>query len=106
MFADKRRPWSHQELESLEKMAGELSVCQIIEQLNRSEKSIRTKAQRLGISLCTSRFDAHDAWLCRELYKEGLTIPVIAEKMELSRYIVSRIVYQNEGKVMTKGNIN
>ncbi|MCC2941279.1 helix-turn-helix domain-containing protein, partial [Citrobacter freundii] len=35
-----------------------------------------------------------DAYLCRELYKEGLTISVIAEKMEMSRSQVFNIIYR------------
>lgn len=39
--------------------------------------------------------DEHDAYLCRELYKEGLTVAIIAEKMEMSRRQVFNIVYRD-----------
>lgn len=93
MAVGKSRPWTKQELALLEKHAGKLTLSQISERMNRSQSAIQSRAQRLGLSLVIESADAHDAWLCNELYKEGLSIAIIAEKMELSRRIVSNIVF-------------
>lgn len=94
MAVGKRRQWSRQDIAVLEKHAGKLTIAQIAERLGRSENSVRSHAQRFGLSLAVESADAHDAWLCCELYKEGLSIAVIAEKMELSRRMVSNIVFR------------
>ncbi len=90
MAVGKSRPWTKQELALLEKHAGKLTLSQISERMNRSQSAIQSRAQRLGLSLVIESADAHDAWLC----KEGLSIAIIAEKMELSRRIVSNIVFR------------
>lgn len=89
-----RRQWTRQELALLEKHAGKLTLSQISEHLGRSPSSVGARAQKMGLSLAVGQADEHEAWLCRELYREGLTIAVIAEKMELSRRVVSNIVFK------------
>ncbi|HID4612164.1 TPA: hypothetical protein ACXE89_001086 [Pluralibacter gergoviae] len=91
--APTRRQWTKAERQFVRDHAGKLSTQEIADRLNRSRQSVCAQAHRWGISMLVQSADAHDAWLCRELYKEGLTIPVIAEKMELSRRTVSGIVY-------------
>ncbi|EMX0849563.1 hypothetical protein AAF302_000772 [Pluralibacter gergoviae] len=91
--AHTRRQWTKAELQFVRDHAGKLSAQDIADRLKRSRQSVCAQAHRWGLSMLVQSTDAHDAWLCRELYKEGLTIPVIAEKMELSRRAVSSIVY-------------
>ncbi|AEJ56122.1 uncharacterized protein gp9 (Protein E8) [Escherichia coli UMNF18] len=61
--------------------------------LNVAPTALQAHARRHGISLCAYRVSEHDKYLCRELYKEGLDIHVITQKMELSNRAVSSIVY-------------
>lgn len=89
-----RRSWTAYELSVIEKHAGKLYLQQIAERLGRSPASVSSMASRMALSLAIDPVDTHDAWLCCELYKEGLSIAVIAEKMELSRRIVSNIVFR------------
>lgn len=88
------KAWTQEELETLEKNAGVVSLDAIAAALGRSKKSVQYYALRHGISLRIKTVDDHDAYLCRELHKEGLSIAVIAEKMELTRNKVFNIVYR------------
>ena len=90
---EKRRMWTKQEIQFVRENAGKLTSQQIAARLNRTRQAIQSQANRWGLSVLVQPADAHDAYLCRELYKECLTIPVIAEKMELSRRVVSNIVF-------------
>lgn len=90
---NKRRMWTAAERQFVRDNAGKLTAQQIADQLNRSRQAVCAQANRWGLSMLVQSADAHYAWLCCELYKAGLTIPVIAEKMELSCRAVSNIVY-------------
>lgn len=92
---EKRRKWTKYEIQFVCENAGKMTVKEMGEKLNRTRQTIQSQANRWGLSVLVQPADAHDAYLCRELYKEGLTIPVIAEKMELSRRVVSNIVYSD-----------
>lgn len=96
--------WTEPEVEFLKANAVAMSASQIAEKLNRSQESVRGAAFRFDISFraqrkaegniqTRNRISAHDAWLCRELYKEGLKVSVIAEKMEISREATSKIIH-------------
>lgn len=89
------KAWSREELRILEQSAGKVSAIELAQQLGRSKQSVQNCAIRHGLSLRIRTEDVHDAYLCRELYKEGLTVAVIAEKMEMSRSQVFNIVYRS-----------
>ena len=88
------RAWSREELRILEQSAGKVSVSGLALQLGRSKQSVQNCAIRQGLSLRIRAESEDDAYLCRELYREGLTISVIAEKMEMSRSQVFNIIYK------------
>ncbi|MCF6970383.1 hypothetical protein ACNAUL_12965 [Raoultella ornithinolytica] len=90
---EKRRMWTKKEIQFVRDNAGKIPVQQIADHLNRTRSAILSQVTRWGLSIKVESTSEHDRWLCRELYKEGLTIPVIAEKMELSRRVVSNIVF-------------
>lgn len=90
------KAWTHEELTVLEQNAGVISLDAIAALLGRSRNSVQYYALRKGISLRIKTTDKHDEYLCRELYKEGLSIAVIAEKMELTRRKVFNIVYHSK----------
>jgi DNA-binding IclR family transcriptional regulator len=94
-MANAWKAWCFEELQMLERNAGKISISELAQQLGRSKSSVQYCALRHGLSLRIRTEDEHDAWLCRELYKEGLTIAVIAEKMEMSRNQVFNIVYRS-----------
>ncbi|ENE4800806.1 MULTISPECIES: hypothetical protein [Klebsiella/Raoultella group] len=89
----KRRKWTQSEIQFVCENAGKMTAQEMAEKLNRSRQAICSQANRWGLSVQVQTAEDHDIYLCRELYKEGLTIPVIAEKMELSLRAVSNIVY-------------
>ena len=91
-MSEKRRTWTKWELDQLEQLAGKVSVEVIGQKLNRSNASVRNQAGKLGISVAMITADKHDIYLCRELFKEGLEVPVIAKKMEMRCAAVYRIV--------------
>ena len=90
------REWTTRERAFIKSSAGKLSAEEIGKALKRSKKSVCTFASRRQISLALTTPDDHDAWLCRELYKEGLSVAVIAKKMELGNKMVSNIIFENE----------
>ena len=90
------REWTTREHVFIQAYAGKLSTEEIAKKLNRSKKSVCTFASRRQISLALTPPDDHDAWLCRELYKEGLSVALIAHKMELGNKLVSNIIFENE----------
>ncbi|EBC9869630.1 hypothetical protein AW119_27725 [Escherichia coli] len=88
-----RKRWSREDREFIEANVGKMTVEEMAEKLKVATTALRAHARRHGISLCVYRISEHDKYLCRELYKEGLDIHVIARKMELSNRAVSSIVY-------------
>ncbi|RYH95467.1 hypothetical protein EVY00_17005 [Citrobacter werkmanii] len=88
------RAWSREELRILEQSAGKVSVSGLALQLGRSKQSVQNCAIRRGLSLRIRAGNEDDAYLCRELYREGLSISVIAEKMEMTRSQVFNIIYR------------
>ncbi|ENW9245917.1 hypothetical protein ACV2RK_004186 [Escherichia coli] len=77
----------------MEASVGKMTVEEMAKKLNVATSALRVHARRYGISLCVYKISERDKYLCRELYKEGLAIHVIAQKMELSNRAVSSIVY-------------
>ncbi|MBC6503347.1 hypothetical protein GW742_18000 [Citrobacter freundii] len=90
-----RCKWNAKDDKFIVMNAGKLSTANIAKHLRRTESSVASRAHRLGVSLLPISASEHDKWLCRELYKEGLTIETIAEKMELSNRKVSNIVFNH-----------
>ncbi|KEA51814.1 MULTISPECIES: hypothetical protein [Mangrovibacter] len=90
------RTWTREELRLLEQHAGKLGVSELARLLGRSTQSVYNRAMRHGLSLRIVTEDEHDQYLCRELYKAGLSIAVIAQKMEMTRNRVFHIVCQAE----------
>lgn len=88
-----RKRWSCEERKFIEASAGKMTAEEMAKKLNVSTSALQAYARRNGISLCVYQVSEHDKYLCRELYKEGLAIHVIAKKMELSNRAVSSIVY-------------
>lgn len=87
------RPWFSVDVAFLRQNAGQMTAKEIADRLGRSIDSVRTMAKKENISLSLAeKVDSHDEWLCCELYKEGLAIGIIAEKMELKRRTVSQII--------------
>ncbi|EFH7156697.1 hypothetical protein GMH39_23100 [Escherichia coli] len=89
----KRKRWSREDREFIEASVGKMTVEEMAKKLNVATTALRAHARRHGISLCAYRISKHDKYLCREFYKEGVAIHVIAQKMELSNRAVSSIVY-------------
>ncbi|BDI43995.1 hypothetical protein FRV13_15445 [Escherichia coli] len=85
--------WSREDREFIEASVGKMTVEEMAKKLNVATSALRAHARRYGISLCVYKISERDKYLCRELYKEGLAIHVIAQKMELSNRAVSSIVY-------------
>ncbi|WP_447314067.1 hypothetical protein ACNHIR_03645 [Klebsiella michiganensis] len=90
---ESRRMWTRKEIQFVRENAGKMTAQEMGKRINRTRSAICAQANRWGISVQVQTASDHEAWLCRELYKEGLTIPVIAEKMELSNRAVSNIVF-------------
>ncbi|EFI8887656.1 TPA: hypothetical protein ACHIBY_001353 [Escherichia coli] len=88
-----RKRWSREDREFIEASVGKMTVEEMAKKLNVATSDLRAHARRYGISLCVYKISERDKYLCRELYKEGLAIHVIAQKMELSNRAVSSIVY-------------
>lgn len=88
-----RKRWSREDREFIEVNVGKMTVEEMAKKLKVATTALRAHARRNGISLCVYQVSEHDKYLCRELYKEGVAIHVIAQKMELSNRAVSSIVY-------------
>ncbi|ECF0259011.1 hypothetical protein K2652_002319 [Salmonella enterica subsp. enterica serovar Agbeni] len=85
------RCWSKTQLDFVRSNAGRIPSREIAAAVDHPVTSVRTLASREGLSL-RATIDPHDEWLCCELFKEGLTMKTIAEKMELTPYQVSKII--------------
>ena len=88
-----RKRWSREDQKFIEASVGKMTVEEMAKKLNVAITALQAYARRNGISLCVYQISEHDKYLCRELYKEGLAVHVIAQKMELSNRAVSSIVY-------------
>lgn len=67
------KPWSEQEISTLEAMAGKTGIFQICDKLGRSEKSVRKMAHTLGVRLAvrkpTPTIDAASVAQAEAIYK-------------------------------------
>ncbi|EPP7093712.1 TPA: hypothetical protein ACYX6S_004219 [Klebsiella variicola] len=94
------RVWTMQEIEYLKSNAGSMVCRDIAKHLGRSESSVKGKAEYMGISLlCIGEHNPsaihsdEDVLLCRELHTAGMSLKLIAEKMEMSLGAVLSIIY-------------
>ncbi|EEI6239543.1 hypothetical protein GUQ72_000733 [Salmonella enterica subsp. enterica] len=89
--AGRYQSWTSERIEFVRQCAGKLPAYEIAKQVGRSINAVYLLASREGFSLLGD-IDPHDEWLCCELYKEGLTMKLIAKKLELTPYQVSKII--------------
>lgn len=75
--------WSHDELVFLEENHEAMEPEEIAARLSRTVASIKKKCWQQGISLRKKLYTDEDVRLCRELFAEGLSRDVIAEKIEV-----------------------
>lgn len=90
----KRKRWSREDREFIEASVGKMTSDEMAKKLNVSITALRAYARRINVSLKVGCITEHEKHLCRELYKDGLTISAIAQKMELSNQAVFNIVYK------------
>lgn len=93
------RPFSESELEVLRQHAEAHTGQQIANMLGRSRGVVLSKLRAMGLNSIKRgdkhykvKHSDHDVELCRKLYDEGVSPVVIAEKMEMPRGYVRKIV--------------
>lgn len=100
------RLWEKHETDFLKSNAGRMVCKDIAKHLGRSQRSIIGKAEYMGLSLlCIGEYSPsaiysdQDVLLCRELRTAGVSLKLIAEKMEMSPGVVKELIY---GRRMTQ----
>ena len=93
------RPFTDAELQILRQHAASHTGQQIADMIGRSRKVVLNKLNAMGINAVKRgdqhynvKHSDHDIELCRLLHQEGVPPGVIAEKMEMSRNYVYKIV--------------
>lgn len=91
--------FTEDELKILREHAATHTGQQIADMLGRSRKVVLNKLSSMGLGAIKRgdnhynvKHSDHDIELCRRLHEEGLSARVIAEKMEMSRNYVYKIV--------------
>ncbi len=86
----KRRNWTQEEEQFLIANNDTMTIKQMAEALDRSYFSVHERGRRLKLDMRSygeknhlTSYSNDDVRLCRELFKEGLSRQVIAEKMEV-----------------------
>ncbi|MEC5337020.1 hypothetical protein VXE42_25915 [Klebsiella oxytoca] len=94
------RFWEKNEIDFLKSNAGKMVCRDIAKHLSRSQQSVKGKAEYMGLSLVcigehspTAIHSDEDVLLCRELRTAGMSLKLIAEKMEMSLGSVLSIIY-------------
>lgn len=84
----------------MREMAGKHTAAEIGGRLGRGVDSVKHKARAIGVSLRTygercpwAKYSDHDCELARRLHEEGMSLPLIAEKLEIPYWAVHSIVY-------------
>lgn len=86
--------WTREDTLFLKDNAWKMKTTELAAALGRNAQSIRCKASYIGISLCGNRIHSQaDVDLCRALFRERVSIPDIAEKMEIPAPTVRSYVY-------------
>ncbi|EOI7372953.1 TPA: hypothetical protein ACJFUB_004440 [Yersinia enterocolitica] len=100
LYTGRRKPWSPVELAYLRENAGTTRHQAIADHLGRTLRSAQLKAlkegfrpRNIGERHYLAKYSDHDVDLCRELHEEGLSVRIIAEKMEMPVSTVEAIVY-------------
>lgn len=98
--------WGKHEIDFLKSNAGKMVCRDIAKHLGRTQQSVKGKAEYMGLSLVcigenspTAIHSDEDVLLCRELRIAGMSLKLIAEKMEISLGSVLWIIY---GERMTQ----
>ena len=100
-LAFEKKRWTEQEIKIIRKNARKLTAKQIAKLLDgRSEDAVTHYANNNGISMvkrgqyhhCSTVTD-EDVALCRALFDDGMSVKLIAQKMELPHRYVSLVVY-------------
>lgn len=93
------RPFTDDELQILRQHAASHTGQQIADMIGRSRRVVLNKLNAMGISAVKRgdrhynvKHSDHDIELCRLLHQHGVSPGVIAEKMEMSRNYVYKIV--------------
>ncbi|CAM3945326.1 hypothetical protein PLGE761_02325 [Pluralibacter gergoviae] len=96
----KIRKWVRAEIMIIRQCAGTMRVESIASLIGRTAAAVRAKARELGVKLylCgkyhqSVKYPESDVVLARELYQQGVTRAVIAEKLELPLGAVNQYVY-------------
>lgn len=100
--------WTKAELQYLRTHGGKVSLAEIAAAIGRTRAAVACKAVEIGVDCKTygerhwmSRHSDADVDLCRQLHEAGLSVPEIAEKMEMPRGTVGNIVHYNTHKKPT-----
>ena len=71
-----------------------MKPAEIAKKLSRDVQEVRNKAARLGIKFgYWNKVSDHEVALCKALYKEGVCMEEIAEKMEIEYGTVKSYIY-------------
>ena len=88
------KPWEFHEIRFLEDNCQNMKPAEIANKLSRDVQEVRNKASRLGIKFgFWKKVSDHDVALCKALYKEGVCMEEIAEKMEIEYGTVKSYIY-------------
>lgn len=88
------RKWEFAEIRFLEDNHEIMKPAQIAAELGRELQDVRNKAARLDIKFgIHKKVSDHDVALCKALFKEGVSIEDIAEKMEIEYGTVKSYIY-------------
>lgn len=89
--------WSRSETLFLESNADRMMAKNIAAHLGRTTSSVLGKASHLGIRFTSNRktHSDEDVRLCIALHADGMSIPLIAEKMEMSIHTVKSFIYRS-----------
>lgn len=94
-----RHSFNSREDKYIKSNVGKKTLSEIAAHLGYPLHSIKGRVKRLGLSgtyepchFIKCRHSSYDVELCRQLHDEGLSIPLIAEKMEIPVYTVKGYV--------------
>ena len=88
------KPWEFHEIRFLEDNHQNMKPAEIAKKLSRDVQEVRNKAARIGIKFgYWNKVSDHEVALCKALYKEGICMEEIAEKMEIEFGTVKSYIY-------------
>ena len=101
----KQRFWTEEEYKYLKETAGKVCHKDMAKHLDRTIDSVRNKLRKLDIDSRKNigcnlrRHDEHDVELCRQLYDSGMTVRIIAKKMEIPPSTINAWVEYRSRKI-------